>query len=97
MAQISKLTEDEIQKFLKNSNDWQLKDSKLYRELTFNDFQAAFSFMTHIALHAENQNHHPEWFNVYNRVEIWLTTHDAGGISQKDIHLAKTIDQFSKL
>jgi 4a-hydroxytetrahydrobiopterin dehydratase len=62
------------------------------RTVRFADFGAAFGFMTHVAILAEKADHHPEWFNVYNRVEILLTTHDAGGLSERDIMLAKQID-----
>jgi 4a-hydroxytetrahydrobiopterin dehydratase len=62
---------------------------KSYR---FKDFNEAFGFMTRVALLAEKADHHPEWSNVYNKVEILLTTHDAGGVSQRDIDLAKAID-----
>ena len=62
------------------------------RTLTFTDFAEAFGFMTRVAIMAEKADHHPEWFNVYNRVEILLTTHDAGGLSQRDIDLATVID-----
>jgi len=65
----------------------------LRRSITFADFAQAFSFMTQIALVAERLNHHPEWFNVFNRVDITLTTHDAGGISVRDIEMARTIDR----
>ena len=58
----------------------------------FGDFMQAFSFMTKVALHAEKMNHHPEWFNVYNRVTIDLMTHDAGGITSNDVELAKFIE-----
>jgi len=63
------------------------------RDLKFADFPAAFAFMTRIAIVAEARNHHPEWSNVYNRVSIRLTTHDAGGLTDKDIALARTIDE----
>ena len=63
------------------------------RKFTFKDFNAAFGFMTRIAILAEKADHHPEWFNVYNRVDITLTTHDAGGLSQRDIALAEAIDR----
>lgn len=62
------------------------------RSLRFADFPAAFAFMARVALAAEKADHHPEWSNVYNRVEITLTTHDAGGLSEKDIALARIID-----
>jgi 4a-hydroxytetrahydrobiopterin dehydratase len=65
------------------------------RSLRFTDFGTAFAFMTHIAILAEKADHHPEWFNVYNRVDILLTTHDAGGLSQRDIDLATKIDAIA--
>jgi 4a-hydroxytetrahydrobiopterin dehydratase len=73
---------------------WQYDhDAKgIKRTVKFADFAEAFGFMSRIALIAEKSDHHPEWFNVYNRVEILLTTHDAGGLSHRDIDLAKAID-----
>ncbi len=68
----------------------------LSRSLTFSDFKAAWSFMSRVALYAESHDHHPEWFNVYNRVDITLTTHDAGGITKKDIAMAATIDEYAQ-
>ncbi len=65
----------------------------IMRHFKFADFNNAFSFMTQIALAADKRDHHPEWFNVYNRVEITLTTHDAGGLTQRDIDLARFIDE----
>ena len=62
------------------------------RRFAFADFNAAFGFMTRVALLADKADHHPEWSNVYNRVDILLTTHDAGGLSQRDIDMAKAID-----
>ena len=64
------------------------------KELRFKDFNAAFGFMARVAVMAEKMDHHPEWFNVYNRVEITLSTHDAGGVSERDIKLAKFIDSI---
>ncbi len=64
------------------------------RRFTFTNFAQAFAFMTHVAILAEKADHHPEWFNVYSRVDILLTTHDAGGLSQRDIDLAKQIDEI---
>jgi 4a-hydroxytetrahydrobiopterin dehydratase len=67
----------------------------LYRQVRFRDFSQAFCFMTRVAMMAEQADHHPEWSNVYNRVDIWLTTHDAGGVSQRDLDLALRIDQIA--
>jgi 4a-hydroxytetrahydrobiopterin dehydratase len=72
--------------------DWQQDGEHLKRTLRFKDFSAAWGFMNRVALLAEQQDHHPEWFNVYNRVEIALTTHDAGGLSARDVKLARAID-----
>jgi 4a-hydroxytetrahydrobiopterin dehydratase len=85
------LTEDEIRRHLTTLPGWSLIGGRLHRELTFPDFRSAFAFMTSVALMAERMNHHPEWSNVYNRVTIDLSTHDAGGITAFDIELAKQI------
>lgn len=66
------------------------------RSLVFKDFNAAFGFMTRVAIEAEKSDHHPEWFNVYNRVNIVLTTHDAGGVTERDIALATFIDRIAE-
>lgn len=74
---------------------WQEENNKLYRKFQFKDFSEAFAFMTRVALAAEKMDHHPEWKNVYNTVEIWLSTHDAGDIvTEKDKKLAKKIDSL---
>ena len=74
---------------------WEEKDNKLYRKFEFADFSEAFGFMTRVALAAETMNHHPEWKNVWNRVEFWLSTHDAGDtVTEKDRKLAKKIDEL---
>lgn len=72
--------------------DWTLDGEHLKRSFRFADFNAAWGFMARVALLAEAQDHHPEWFNVYNRVDIALTTHDAGGLSARDVKLATAID-----
>ena len=75
--------------------EWITKDNKLVKEFTFNDFTDAFAFLTKVAFAAEKQNHHPEIYNVYNKVIISLQTHDAGNVvTEKDHKLAKTIDAF---
>lgn len=72
---------------------WQQKDNTLYRLFEFKNFSEAFAFMTQVALLAESMNHHPKWTNEWNKVEIWLSTHDAGDIvTEKDKTLAKKID-----
>jgi 4a-hydroxytetrahydrobiopterin dehydratase len=73
---------------------WALDGEHLKRSFRFADFVEAFGFMTKVALLAEKADHHPEWFNVWNRVDIALTTHDAGGLSARDVALAKAIDRL---
>ena len=74
---------------------WQQIDNKLYRKFQFKDFSEAFAFMTRVAIEAEKMNHHPEWKNTWNTVEIWLSTHDAGDIvTEKDQRLSKKIDSL---
>lgn len=74
---------------------WTETDNKLYRSFTFKDFSEAFAFMTRVALLAEKHNHHPTWTNTWNKVEIWLNTHDAGNtVTDKDHKLAKAIDNL---
>jgi len=76
---------------------WPEKDNKLYKAFEFKDFSQAFSFMTRVALLAEKKNHHPTWTNTWNKVEIWLSTHDAGDIvTDKDRSLAFEIDKLLK-
>lgn len=94
MTETGKLTAEEIDQALARLEGWKLVDGKLHRELRFGSFVHAFGFMASVALVAESMNHHPEWQNVYDRVIIDLTTHDAGGISRRDITLAERIDQL---
>ena len=74
---------------------WEEKDNSLYRSFTFKNFSEAFAFMTRVALLAEKQDHHPTWKNTYNKVEIWLNTHDKGSVvTDSDRKLAEAIDQI---
>jgi len=86
------LTPGEIEQLEQQLPGWSLVDGKLHRELVFSDFNAAFGFMTRVALIAEAMGHHPEWRNVWNRVVIDLTTHDTGGLSNLDQQLAQRIN-----
>jgi len=90
-----KLTDAQIQENLAQVDGWTIENGKLHKEFQFDNFITAFGFMTQLALVAESLNHHPEWFNVYNRVTIDLTTHDAGGISELDFQWAKQADAIS--
>ena len=84
----------EIQNRVSELADWDLDDDKLCRRFVFADFSEAFGFMSRVALAAEAMNHHPEWSNVWNRVDIALTTHDAGGLSNLDFELAGRINRL---
>lgn len=90
------LTEGDRSAALAELPGWSLRADGLAieRSLRFADFAEAFAFMTRIAIHAEKTDHHPEWFNVYNRVDVTLTTHDAGGVSDRDIRLARLINDM---
>ncbi|BFM40778.1 hypothetical protein OLK001_27040 [Synechocystis sp. LKSZ1] len=89
MSQNTRLSHSELQTALKELPGWSLQGDKLHRQFQFPSFVEAFGFMAQLALVAENLGHHPEWFNVYNRVTIDLTTHDAGGITALDVTFAK--------
>ena len=88
------LNETERQALTKSLPHWTLAEGRdaIFRKLAFDDFSQAFAFMTRVAMLAEQMNHHPEWFNCYRHVEITLATHDAGGLSQKDVALAQAIE-----
>ena len=91
MMKLSKL---EITEELKKLEGWEIKDNKLHKEIQFESFNQAFGFMTRAAMEIEKMNHHPEWFNVYNRITIDLTTHDAGGITNNDVNLARILNSL---
>jgi 4a-hydroxytetrahydrobiopterin dehydratase len=91
---IEPLNEAERADALDALGDWDYDEARdaITRSFAFADFSEAFAFMTRVALLAEKQDHHPEWSNVWNRVEILLTTHDAGGLSRRDVAMAEAID-----
>ncbi|MFM7578953.1 MAG: 4a-hydroxytetrahydrobiopterin dehydratase, partial [Microcystaceae cyanobacterium] len=91
----SPLSPNEINHVLTTLEGWSLGSGKLHRQFTFADFSEAFGFMTRLALVAEKMGHHPEWFNVYNRVTIDLTTHDAGGITALDVEFARQANELA--
>jgi 4a-hydroxytetrahydrobiopterin dehydratase len=92
---VKKLTDTELNANLAELSGWTIEDGKLHKQFQFNSFVEAFGFMASVALVAESMNHHPEWFNVYNRVTIDLMTHDADGISALDFELAKKVDELA--
>jgi 4a-hydroxytetrahydrobiopterin dehydratase len=89
-----RLSPEEIDEEIKNLPGWSIVNEKLHREIQFDSFNQAFGFMTRAAMEIEKMNHHPEWFNVYNRLTIDLMTHDAGGITRNDINLAKVLNSL---
>lgn len=91
---MKKLTENEIQAKLETLDGWSFSDNAIHTSLEFENFKEAFATMTRIAFEAENMQHHPEWTNVYNTLEISLSTHDADGVTEKDFKLAKAIEEI---
>ena len=91
----ARLSDDEIARRIVEIPGFRREGDKLLADFKFKNFADAFAFMTSVAFVAEKLDHHPEWFNVYNRVDIALSTHDAGGLSERDIALAKIIDQVA--
>jgi len=89
------LSADELSRSLDALPGWSLEGGKLHREFRFPDFVRAFAFMSAVALVAEKRDHHPEWSNVYGKVVVDLTTHDAGGITRSDVDLAKTMHELA--
>jgi 4a-hydroxytetrahydrobiopterin dehydratase len=96
MAKPTPLTDDEIQRRLPEIEGWCIDEGKLFKEYKFKDFIEAFGFMTRAAIIAQAMDHHPEWFNVYNKVRIHLTTHSAGGISEHDFELAQRLNKLAR-
>lgn len=93
---VDQLSEEERAAALDELDDWDFDEGRdaIGRSFTFADFSEAFAFMTRVALLAEKADHHPEWSNVWNRVDILLTTHDAGGLSARDVAMAEAIDNL---
>ena len=93
---MEKLSDAELNAALAELPGWKIEKGKLHREYKFADFIHAFGFMSMSALAIEKMNHHPEWFNVYNRVAVYLVTHDAQGITTKDVELAAILDKTAQ-
>lgn len=92
MAEVKKLSEAEVRESLGGLPGWSLSNEKLHKAFQFSNFVKAFGFMSSVALLAESMDHHPEWSNVYNKVTIDLTTHSHGGVTSKDVELARRIE-----
>ena len=90
-----RLSQEDIKEELKDLQGWSVVNEKLHKEFLFDNFNQAFGFMTRAAMEIEKMNHHPEWFNVYNKITIELTTHDAGGITKNDVNLAKILNSLA--
>lgn len=96
---VEKMSTDEIEQNLADLNQglsepWSIEDAKLHKVFQFSDFISAFGFMAQAAIFAEKMNHHPEWFNVYNRVQVDLSTHEADGITERDFELARNMESM---
>ena len=90
-----RLSQTDIDEKLKSLPGWSVVNEKLHKEFQFDSFNQAFGFMTRAAMEIEKMNHHPEWFNVYNRITVELTTHDAGGITNNDVSLARILNSLT--
>lgn len=97
MPELVKLSESEVAAHLNRLSAWRAQNGKLSIEIKFADFVQAFGFMSSVALICESMNHHPEWFNVYNKVQIQLSTHEVGGLSVNDFDLAAKIDKVAAI
>ena len=96
MSSPTRFSQSEIEAELEQRDLWSLQDNKLHKEFRFEDFIEAFGWMSRVAMVAERMGHHPEWFNVYNKVVVDLTTHDVGGISNLDFELASQMDALAR-
>ncbi len=94
MGRVERLSDPDLAQRLHELPGWRIQAGKLYREFRFRNFAEAFAFMTQSALIAESMNHHPEWFNVWNRVVVELVTHDADGITELDLRLAARMSEI---
>ena len=90
-----KLSDEQIKKELSNLPGWNVTNGKLHKDFIFKDFIEAFGFISKAAIHIEKMNHHPEWFNEWNKVVVDLTTHDVGGISERDFRLAAEMEKLA--
>jgi 4a-hydroxytetrahydrobiopterin dehydratase len=95
VARPVRLSDAKLEAALATLSGWSLREGKLHKQFRFDDFVQAFGFMTRVALVAEAMNHHPEWFNVWNRVDVDLTTHDAKGITELDVALAGRMNELA--
>lgn len=93
---ISHYSEADVRSRLEFMDGWKFQNDGIEKSFEFQDFFQAFGFITRVAMEAEKQNHHPEWSNVYNKVTIRLSTHDAGGVTDRDFRLAERIDKHAK-
>jgi len=93
---IAKASDDLIHEFVHNHDGWTVVAGKLHKDFTFADFTHAFAFMTFVAEFAETHNHHPEWFNVYRKVNVDLVTHEVSGISERDFRMASYMDAVAE-
>ena len=91
----ARLSDEEIRQRLAGLPGWELREGRLFRGFRFADFSSAFAFMARSALRAEQLDHHPDWSNVYNRVQVTLHTHDVGGVTELDILLAEAMSAFA--
>ena len=93
---LERLSEEQVKKEISSLQGWNIINGKLHKDFAFKDYVEAIGFMCRASIHIEKMNHHPEWFNVYNKISIDLTTHDAGGITQNDINLARIFNSLEK-